>query len=71
MPIIHDFWNANKSQSRVSESKTMISKNQSLVQLYGAVRTLPIWMYTKVSPIMGGQHAKNAQRLMKAEKRAV
>lgn len=30
------------------------------------MRTIPISAYARLSPFLGGQHAKNAQKLIKA-----
>ena len=33
-------------------------------------RRIPIGIYTKLSPLLGSQHVKNAQKFVKAEERA-
>lgn len=34
------------------------------------MRTIPISIYSRLSPFLGNQHVKNAQKLVKAEERA-
>lgn len=64
--IVQDYWNSNISPSRVSKSKAIYSSNTLLIKASELSRKIPIAIYSRLSPFLGSQHVKNAQKLIKA-----
>lgn len=68
--IIQDYWNSNISPSRISKSKVRYTSNTFVIKASELSRKIPISIYNRLSPFLGSQHVKNAQKLIKAEERA-
>lgn len=69
--VVQEYWNNNISQNRISKSKVFISNNKYAIKAKELMRLVPITAYSRIAPFLGSQHAKNAQKLIKAEERAI
>lgn len=65
--IIQDYWNSNISPNRISKSKVRYTSNSFVIKASELSRKIPISIYSRLSPFLGSQHVKNAQKLIKAE----
>ena len=66
---ICEFWNSNPSISRISKAGIVYSENQHLIRFNELRRRIPVVMYSNVAPLMGKQHAKNAEKMKKTYER--
>lgn len=68
--IVNDFWSKNVSQSKLSKANVFITPSEFKYKMASFKRLAPTYIYSKVSPFLGGHHVKNVNRLIKAEERA-
>jgi hypothetical protein len=66
---IEGYWNTNISQSKVRKAKAYFGDNAWSLKMHKWKRKLPVWIYEKSAPIMGKQHVKNVQKMIKSMKR--
>lgn len=69
--MVQDFWEKNPSNSQVSKPNVIMTNDKFTLKRSQIKREIPLWMYGKLSPYMGKQSQKNAQKMMKTEERAV
>ena len=69
--VVTQFWNSNPSGSRVGKSEVLFHENASLIRLNQLRRRLPIVMYSKISPYLGKQQQKNAEKMLKTMDRGL
>jgi hypothetical protein len=60
-----DYWTKNASQSRMLKPSLIVSESNHALKLSRLKRTLPIKVYQRLSPFLGKQHQKNAEKMRK------
>ncbi len=59
------------SQSGVARSDLVVTQSDLTLQRHRLKRRLPVWLYSKIAPVLGKQHVKNAQKMEKTMTRGI
>lgn len=66
---VTSYWNTNKIESQVSKSKLIMTTSDTYLRFLKFKRTLPVEVYNRLSPLLGSQHVKKAEKMIKTLKR--
>lgn len=62
---IQGYWNSTVSASKMSKCLIYTSTRDSEVNFHRLKHKIPIQVYKRISPLMGKQHEKNANKMLK------
>ena len=66
---ILDYWNTNKLDSQISRPEVFLTTSDLHFRYRRLKRTLPVEIYKRLGPLLGKQHVKNAEKMVKTLKR--
>ena len=66
---VQGYWNSTISPSKIGKSHVLMSTSQYEIDIQKLKRKIPLEVYLRLSPLLGKQHQKNAQKMVKTLKR--
>lgn len=63
------YWNSTISGSKMGKASAVMSTSKYEINIEKLKRKIPLDIYMRLSPLLGKQHQKNAQKMVKTLKR--